>query len=1117
MAIAYLAEGDPITITEANAVFDAADDAFRVLFNSQSPLLYKPYSGSSSYEESGLAGVLFVFGTQASRVIFSGTASHDQSAIDTATAAASVVGTPDHTLKQVELDLAAGYLGNSLVAQTRLTTPPSGPDEYYWVKVEFLTGYYHHEKIHELAVADVVFEGHAARTFDWLEEWNKFRCIRFHNLDADATDLVVTMEETGDTITLPRWSCKTVRRSADGTAWEEIGFLLWRMREDDLERFGGVMAWNDRRRATSGATSDSVWTSDGANNVASWALVWWLIDYFAVPITPPEVHDQCGDGLSDAFDNRTGLWFDLSDITRNAGTLSPYPDPTADATPIYQLAWHGGRMLVYTYNTDTTTSWAMGSPTIANLLAGDAATGLTLEVDVGGNTAHLLLTVETGKDYADIIPVATNIGASGHPLTVEADGTGYNVPAAADGTWGGIKRLADDTEDTETVVGIGGNASTDYTRAKAENASDGSVTWNPFDATIGDVKGWAFADATKNNDHSTFMSNSVKWDSRRLAVDVEVEIDPVDGRAPTDAAAATFCGSATSTLQECILAEASKLNWFQSSTIQEWPPAPWGGAWLTPNYARRSKPVVDDALALANPHVSDYLGRADGGDWTAFSGTAWPIPAQLKRQLPVNGNSGSHNVEDAELTTTYFEAPDSMKTILANYATTGWWASNRTDAIAGTVLTGETRDVIAVPIRARHFNVLAQRLNALLMVTPFSFFDAVYYGREFRPDYDTGGIFGGHVYPYGFVCYSTGTAATRAAALSITVRDFQTEFSGYGGYADMDIDGRYGSGGTGPAFDYSAGTGWNAWNKDLPRWFYPAASLTRNESAQIDSASPGSGWVQGEIAYTITGTDFYWWQYDNDAAFDFPDFEYLRADDLASAASSLGIPFRLLRLFSSWEPYQFIPDRVGLGCKVCPVVGGGTATREEVRLVPAVIYESFVCFAGTDERWAANGLVRVSDWPACPATQGSDDAVIQQSNSDPMHGLNRSGSGDVIEYPYGFTPASGSPDTTWENDGPFQGEARHLSFENYDTTPSPPAGWTAAVNRLASYPVPITEWGTSDIESHAAPSCDPAWIPLADLGAKFDCADLWAEQGSGAWGGEGAFAVHLMPQGVLAP
>ncbi len=1112
MAISYITAPQEVGITEANSVFDALDEALSILFNGQSPLLYLPHTGASSWSEAGLAGVLAVFGTQASRKIFSATASHDQAAFDSAVAAATVTG-QDDTLKQVTLDLTAADTGTSLVAHQRDATPPVGPDEPYWARVEIATGYYAHEHYHELAVVDVVFEGHSSRTFTWLEEWNKFRCIRFHNLDPDATPLVVTMEETADTFSLGPWDCITVRRNEAGTAWEEHGFVLWRMEDRDLIRFGGTLPWNDRRQATSGATYASVWVADGANNVASWALVHWLVDYFALPITPPVVTDACGDGVADAFDNRTGFLFDLSDITRNSYLLPDWPDPTDTATPIYQLAWHGGRMIVVTTNLDTTEVQVTGSPTIASLLAGDAATGLTLDVDLGGNAAHLLLSDETGKDYADVIPIGTNLGASGHPFTVPADGVGYNVPAATTGIWSGIKRWANDTTVTESVLGIGTTEATDYVPLEAENASTGSVEFPPFEATIGDVQSWAFADTTKNNDHGTFAGNSVKWDGRWLAVNAELEVNPADGRYPAGPVAEAMAGVA-GTQQESTLAEYTKLNWFQASTIQEWPPAPYGGAWLTPAYARRSKPPIDPAFEVAHPHVTGYLGSVDGSDWTAADTRTLTRTGDVRRQLLMNGNSGASNVVSPALSTCYFEAKDSTVTIAANVATAGWWATNRATAISGASIGAEVRPVIAAPIMARHYNALAQRLNALKVVGPFSFFDAQWYGRPFRPDYSSGGIFGGHVYPSGFVCYSTGTAATRAADLSVTVRDFQTVYAAYTGYAAMTVIGVYASGGTGVAFDGTGATPHNAWNKDLVYWFDPAAAPAKNENTAIDSASPGSGWVMAELAYTVTGTDYYWWQYDNDSQWDLPDFEYLRADDLATAAAGLGIPFRLLRLTATWELYENTPDRVGLGSRVCPVVGGGSATRTEIRLIPANFDDAFVTFAGTDELWAPNGLVRVSDWTACPATQGSDEALIQQSNADPMHGLNRSGSGDVIRYPFGFSPSTGTPSPSWLNGGPFY-EALHLTVEEYDTTPTPPAGWGSGDHRVAAYPVPITQWGASEIESHAAPACPARNIRTSDLPSRFDAAELWSEcGGSGAWSGEGAFAVHLLPAGV---
>lgn len=1105
MPITALAEGTPLTVAQANEVFTAVDEILGVVFNYQSPLLYLSYSaGGGLWEASGLAGLLVVLGDQGSRKILSAVASHDQAAIDSA-AAAATLGAQDDSLKQVTLDLASGALSKSLVIQKRTVTVGAGTEDYFG-RVEFAGAAAHHEKVHELAAVDVVFEGHSDRTFEWPTAWDKVRCVRFHNLDSDSTPLVITFEETAETLTLNRWECVTMRRvdNGSGPTWQNDGFLLWQMRDEDLIRLGNSFPWNDRVGAGANVW-ESIWCADGGNNVASWASVFRVLDYFAAAGMPVEIAEN--DGVSDVFEPKTGIAFDLSDITRNAGHLRPFPDPTDTATPIYKLAWHGGKFIAMSKDGAGAYTQATATASIDDLLAGSAALNVRLYVDAGGNSAHLKVIDGTDVELIDLIPVGSNIGASGHPFTVPDDGTGYNVPPAAPVTWVGINRLIEFTT-SETVVGIGGNATTDYTELRVENSGD---PWGsgPFELTIGDVQGWAFPTGGKNNDHGTFYSNSVKWDGRRLAVNALLRLDPVDGAFPYGPAALTLAQAPSA------IASFGYVEWYQAADVQGWPVS--GGPWLTPNYVRRSMPPVDPAMPLAHPNAAQYLGTPTGGDYEMRDSRLFRRSKGIKRQLPINDiTGGGLAATSADLTGAYFYAADSTQEIVEKISTAGWWSTNRATAISGAAIGAEVRPVLAPVLRARHFNVLAQRINAVLSVTPFSFFDAQFYGRDFRPDYSDGGIFGGHLYPYGFVCHSTGTAATRAADLSLTVRDFQTEFSGYAGYADMDIDGRYASGTTGPAFDASAGTGWNAWNKDLPRWFFPAASLARNESAQIDDTSPGTGWVQGELAYSTVGpaVDWYWWQYDNDAEFDYPDFEYLRADDLAALASDLGIPFRLVRLFASWEPYQFVPDRLGLGCKVCPVAGGGSATREEVRLVPAVITEAFVCFAGTDERWAQHGLVRVSDWPVCPATQGSDDAVIQESNADPMHGHNRSGSGDVIEYPYGYFPASGTPDPTWENDCPFDGEARHLSFEHYDTTPTPPTGWAAPVHRLASFPVPITEWGATDIESHAAPACDPAWIRLADLGQKLEASDLWAQQGSGAWGGEGAFAVHLFPGAV---
>lgn len=1117
MAVATLAEGTPLTIEQANDVFTAVDNVLRVLFNGQSPLLYLSFDdGAGAWEASGLAGLLVVFGTQASRVILSAVASHDQGAIDSA-AAAATLGAQDDTLKQVTLGLASGALSKSLVIQKRTVTVGAGTEEYFG-RVEYAGGAAaHHEKVHELAAVDVVFEGHADRTFEWPTAWDKVRCVRFHNLDSDSTPLVITFEETAETLTLNRWECVTMRRvdNGSGPTWQNDGFLLWQMRDEDLIRLGNSFPWNDRVGAGANVW-ESIWCADGGNNVASWASVFRVLDYFAAAGMPVEIAEN--DGVSDVFEPKTGIAFDLSDITRNAGHLRPFPDPTDTATPIYKLAWHGGKFIAMSKDGAGAYTQATATASIDDLLAGSAALNVRLYVDAGGNSAHLKVIDGTDVELIDLIPVGSNIGASGHPFTVPDDGTGYNVPPAAPVTWDGINRLNEFTT-SETVVGIGGNATTDYTELRVENSGD---PWGsgPFELTIGDVQGWAFPTGGKNNDHGTFYSNSVKWDGRRLAVNALLRLDPVDGAFPSGPAALTLAQAPSA------IASFGYVEWYQAADVQGWPVS--GGPWLTPNYVRRSMPPVDPAMPLAHPNAAQYLGTPTGGDYEMRDSRLFKRAKGIKRQLPINDiTGGGLTATSVDLTGCYFVAEDSTQTIIENVSTAGWWSTNRATAISGAAIGSEVRPVVAPVLRARHFNVLAQRINAVLSVVPFSFFDAQYYGRDFRPDYTSGGIFGGHVYPYGFVRYNTGTAATRATALSLTVRDFQTEFSGYGVYSNEDVDiidySGPGGGTSGRGFDVSNGTGLDLWNTDLPYWFNPSPSpaLARNESVVIHKSSPGTGWVQGELVFSTVGpaVDWYAWQLPNDSNYAFPDFEYLRADDLDGLASDLGIPFRLIRLFASWEPYKFTPDRQGLGVRyVIQWEPSNTWTRTEVRLVPAIISEAFVTFAGTGDLWGTHGLVRVSDWPVCPTTQGSDDAVVQQSNADPMHGLNRgSGSGFVIEFPFGFYKPGSTATPTWHNDGPFDGEARHLSFEAYDTTPTPPTGWTAAVHRLASYPVPITEWGASEIETHAAPSCDPAWIRLSDLSQKFDAADLWGQQGSGAWGGEGAFAVHLFTGSIMSP
>ena len=106
------------------------------------------------------------------------------------------------------------------------------------------------------------------------------------------------------------------------------------------------------------------------------------------------------------------------------------------------------------------------------------------------------------------------------------------------------------------------------------------------------------------------------------------------------------------------------------------------------------------------------------------------------------------------------------------------------------------------------------------------------------------------------------------------------------------------------AFRIAGAGGIDLWSTDLPLWFNPLASITPKERTIVSKDDPGdiaaAGWTQGELAGTFgLGDDFYW--YWKPTAHTFPDFEYLTVASIASVASDLGIPFRLLRLSATFD------------------------------------------------------------------------------------------------------------------------------------------------------------------------------------------------------------------------
>lgn len=1095
MPIPTVSRTSELSIAQMNALADVVDDAFEKLFLGCSPLLWLPLDGGGSWRESGLGGIMVVFGTQASRKILSSVASHDQAALDSLAATASIIpGEYEHTRKHVTLSLDPLDFDTSLKIQKRWVTltPEFGGAQYYWVRIPSITvgseTYHYHEHRHEYAVLDVVLEGHASRAFTFDAAWDKFCCVRIHNLDADATPVTVTFEGTPDLeVDVPRWSVKTFRRV--GTTWVEQGFLLFRHLDTDLARMGGTVQWNDRQQ-----TAANPWQylreADAANNVASFGSLCRWVDYFSRLPCPPDVRPYCGEGLGGAFNPRTGLWYDLTEATAQAA-LSGMPVPSDTATPLWRFCQHGGSiLLVRNMPSPDPAVIEYHDLTIDQLLAGTGGSGLALQVI--GSALKLVVTDAMGADSIDVIPLSSNLNG-GAPMTLSV---GSPVTIAGWPTLGSVAmdRLAVDATITETIYGAT-TVNRAYTQLEIETG--GIAPASIVTATVADVANWTFADTTISNAHTTIGAQSVAWDGRKLVVCARATLAPSGGAHITG----TYLGTI---LARGARADGASLALTQASLVQAYPGK--GGVWGTPEYGRG----VWAPLTQETHHALTLNPYGDGTDadcsYSPMTTTPRSSIARLEAVPPLANYAWSR---------AGYRASDSAHWLAENDIDAAWWAANRTAAMTQAVLPTEVRPDVVLRLHRTHYNALAVRLNALREIVPFSFLDAQWYGRPFRPDAGDAGLWGGYVYPGDHLCTTPdgSTAQSRATALGITVRTIAADLPILTSLQTQAITGVKPDGSTHTAF-----ASVNLVN-DVLAWIAPELVLDYGDVTMVSDlyapGSPPSGFVEG--AAVPGHPSFYWYATTNPQAA-LPAFKWVRTADVKAAADTLGIPFMLERLclplkIVVWTPIAF--NRYWSR-------QNALATRTQASLVVDTSdTPQLVAFAGNANpleflRWAAGGMARLARWPVCPLSPGmsSSDALVNEMTSRLDQGYFRgtSGGSNVVEIPYaikqGGAPTHSVPgwEAWWQNGSAFDGEAPRVLVQSIV-----PAGVTAG--KLLCLPVPAVQWGASDVEANPPPATGILLADLTTLGTIVEPDDIALAGGLGGWNGKGGWQIGLIPGG----
>jgi hypothetical protein len=1112
--IPLLAQGDSITAAEMNSVAAALDAGLAALFGGHSPLIYLPLTGSPSWRESRLSGIMLLFGNPASRRILASVPSHDQASLDSIAAGAAILpgpGSIDHTLKQVTLNLGAHVFDTSLKAQKRPVANAEGDPEDYWVRVQSLsvgaTQYYDFERHREYAVADIVFEGFSPRTWVWDPSWDKFGCVRFHNLDPNETPLTITLPGLAP-FELKRWECFSCRRTKDWSSFEKQGFLLFRAREDDVQRFGGTFAWNGKIRADPQAAPwQFLDDSDAANNVACWELLPFTIDYFSIVSSPALLDFGPGGGLVDAFERRTGLFFNAARCMPPTPQCPPLGDATVDETKLWRLLIFGGDCVVARHfipPDETEPVWQTLPATLdldaMQLPEGDLATGLKLEAE----DYQLTLTVTDPVPplLADLVPIAENLVGSS-PASIPPEGLEIFSPGGATNPqFTGYPVAA---TNTEFVAGHVSDVTHDHQILSAV-AFDfpGSVT--PFNTTIGGVK--ANMGTPPTSAHVSFPRWALGWDGRNLAGEAEVVLQPV-GEGVPDANLWFHLD------QKGVLNSNTSVLWPQQGLVQRGPS--FGGVWFLPERARRAWANYDTNL-IAHPMLQNYLGDALGGDWRAARTTTAPLTRVRTYDNATRPVRPLYGVA-------MHLAADDLDAFAAHASDPAWWEANRDAALGGGGIPDITRPAIGIGLMSEHYNVIAARLNALAEVGPFSFLDVIWYGQPFQPGQRSGdGVDGGSVYPGDFLCDApTGSeTAQRASTLGIPIREFATVFPSIAALVDQPVEIKT-TGGIDPApgpTTYLAFAHFNLLN-DLLLFWRPERQIAYGMTVESinDDVDPGAPWFPGERDPTLSPGLFQrWWGVSNPEAV-VPTLRWVNLADVQDTAEDLGLPFRFLRFSlglkvrviqaDETEPGGFLASHQNL-----------LSSRTEVWLVPdSAAQPQFARFVGVSDLWAQDGIARVAEWRPVPSPLFTAvPEVVEQIGALDQGICRESPYNEIRVTPFqrlvATNPTHQVPDwPNWWHNGSYWSEAPRLYYSSVDTTVLPP-GWTRQPNRIWVTPSVAIAWGTSDVEVSAKPSGVSTWVPAASLPSPASPSDLNAATGGGTWAGKGAFIVAPWPGGL---
>ena len=230
--VPYVSAGQSPTAVQLNALIAELDGLLHGLFGGKSWIIYERNAAEPE-------GRRFYFGDVAQRKILPPPVAapvYDHGAFTSLADSYTVHAyDPDLDLAftdQQQPDPAHPWpLDGSLEAHTRLHQGPEDTEpRAYWLCNQGLVDDQHfllqgRERYRRLDVAEIVIEGWTGgEPFVWNSTWNKFHCLRFHNLDPRP----LNVELPGLAFSVPAFGIQALRRTYPLGAWDKTYTYLWR-------------------------------------------------------------------------------------------------------------------------------------------------------------------------------------------------------------------------------------------------------------------------------------------------------------------------------------------------------------------------------------------------------------------------------------------------------------------------------------------------------------------------------------------------------------------------------------------------------------------------------------------------------------------------------------------------------------------------------------------------------------------------------------------------------------------------------------------------------------------------------------------------------------------------